>query len=282
MIPTLRSGVFLFVVLVTATAPAAMAEDYTRIDLSDSTIGFSSPGNAYGPWIYQDARIVFVQPGQGAVNLEIAHQANGDIASPTHGEYFAGGITRDLSRRVWVWGQYGVSTDLPYARSDVHIEAAYKVTPDLKLAFNASEDFVNYWTGENEKLFQVGPTYFYDTGTVQLRYLSSANSGAQTKGGAFVAWDIIPTFRSKYTLTGLFGPRQFIVGIPGLPVALFNANGWTYTLSTEQQLGRVGPNGLRWGLKAAGLLSHLTNATNGAPIYTARGATLGLWTTFPQ
>jgi hypothetical protein len=278
----LRAGIVLFLMVAIGGPRAALAEDYTRIDLSDSTLGFSSPGDAYGPWIYQDLRTVFVQPGEGAVNFEFAHQADGDVAFPTHGEYFAGGITHDFNRRIWVWGQFAWGTSLPYPRTDVHIEMAYKATPDLHLAINAAEDFVEYPTGADEKLFQAGPTYFYPTGVVQLRYLCSANSGAQTKSGVLAAWDIVPTFRQKYTITGLFGPQQYQVFIPGIPIALFNANGETYTVSTEQQLGRTGPNGLRWGLKVAGLLTHLTNATTGAPIYTGRGATVGLWTTFPQ
>jgi len=278
----LRSTVSLFAMFTIATAGAAPAEDYTRIDLTDNTIGFSSPGNAYGPWIYQDLTLVFVEPGRGAVNFEVAHQADGDVAFPTHGDYFVGGITRDLTSRVWVWGQFGYGTNFPYARTDVHVEGAYKTTPDLKLVLDASEDFVDYWSGENEKLFEVGPSYYYGTGAVQLRYVSSANSGAETKGGALISWDITPTFRSTYTLTGLFGPQQYLSGIPGFPLFLFNSYGQTYTFSTAQELGRTGPNGLRWGLKAGALLSHLTNSTTGMPIYTARGATLGLWTTFPQ
>lgn len=278
----LRSGLIVFAVFVIWTRQAAMAEDYTRIDLTDSSIGFSSPGNVYGPWIFQDLRAVWVTPGVSSLNFEVAHQANGDIIDPSHGEYFAAGYTRDLNRRVWVWGQYGYGTSNPYSRSDVHIEAAYKMTPDLKLAMNASEDFVDYWTGENLKLFQVGPTYYYDWGVVQARYLSAANSGAATKGGAEVSWDITPTIRQKYTLTGLFGPQNFLVAIPGLPISVFNSTGETYNFFTEQQLGRTGPNGLRWGAKVGGFLTHQTNATTGGPLYTGRGFTIGAWTTFPQ
>jgi hypothetical protein len=278
----LRTGLIVFVVFVIVSAQAAMAEDYTRIDLSDSTIGFSSPGNAYGPWIFQDLRAVWVTPGQSALNFEAAHEANGDIIFPTHGEYFAAGYTRDLNRRVWVWGQFGQGTDRPYARTDVHIEAAYKTTPDLKLQMNAAEDFVNYWSGQNLKLFQVGPTYYYDWGVIQARYMCAANSGAKTESGVLAAWDITPTYRQKYTITGLFGPQNFLVGIPGLPISVFNSVGYTYNVWTEQQLGRTGPNGLRWGAKLGGFLTHQTNATTGGPLYTGRGLTLGLWTTFPQ
>jgi hypothetical protein len=277
-----RSGLVLFVALVLGTARAAVAEDYTRIDLTDNTIGFSSPGNAYGPWIFQDLRAVWVQPGQGALNFEFAHEANGDIIYPTHGEYFAGGYTRDITPRVWMWGNFGWGTDRPYARTDIHLELAYKVTPDLKFAMNTAEDFMTYVSGQELKLFQIGPTYFYDWGVIQVRYLCAANTAAATKSGALVAWDVTPTYRQKYTITGLFGPQQFQVGIPGYPTALFNSVGYTYTLSTEQQLGRTGPNGLRWGLKAGGFLTHQTNVFDGDVIYTGRGATLGLWTTFPQ
>jgi YaiO family outer membrane protein len=278
----LRSGLILLTAFVVGTAQAAYAEDYTRIDLTDSTIGFSSPGNAYGPWIYQDLRVVFVQPGQGAINFEAAHEANGDIIYPTHGEYFAGGYTHDFNRRVWAWANFGWGTDRPYARTDAHIELAYKTTPDLKFVMNTAEDWITYVSGQDLKLFQIGPTYFYDTGQVQLRYLCEANSGAQTRSGLLAAWDITPTYRQKYTITGLFGPQTFLVGIPGYPLALFDSVGETYNVSTQQQLGRTGPNGLRWGVEAGGFYTHQTSLATSEPLYTGRGATLGLWTTFPQ
>jgi hypothetical protein len=263
----------------TATQPA-LADSYTRIDVSDSTIGFTSPGNVYGPWIYQDARVVFVQPGQGAINFEFAHQADGDVNFPTHAEYFAAGYTRDLTPRFNIYGNFAYGTSYPYPKNDIHIELNYKATPDLKLVIGGSEDFITYYGRQTLQFLQLGPTYHYSTGDVQVRYLSQANSNAQTKSGVLAAWDIIPSIRSKYTVTGLFGPQQYIVTIPGLPNALANYNGETYTAGTEQQLGRTGPGGLRWGVTVAGFLSHLTQAVNGAPIYTARGATLGVWSTF--
>jgi YaiO family outer membrane protein len=263
-----------------ATQPAIAGDSYTRLDVTDSTIGFTSPGNTYGPWIYQDARLIFVQPGQGALNFEVAHQADGDRLFPTHADYFAAGITRDITRRFYVNGNFGYGTSYPYAKTDVHVELNYKTTPDLKLVMSGSEDFVTYYGRQTLDLLQLGPTYYYGAGDVQLRYLVAANSNAQTKSGVLAAWDIIPSIRSKYTLTGLFGPQQYVVTVPGLPNMLANYNGQTYTVGTEQQLGHTGPSGLRWGVTLSGFLSHLTQGTSGAPIYTGRGATLGLWSTF--
>jgi YaiO family outer membrane protein len=281
MIPTRRLCIVLtagFVLI--ATQPAFADDSYARLDVSDSTIGFSSPGNAYGPWIYQDARIVFVQPGQGALNFEVAHQANGDQLFPTHGAYFAAGYTRDFTTRFYGGVNVGYGTDYPYAKNDVHVELNYKTTPDLRLVMGGAVDFVTYYGRQTMEMVQLGPTYYYATGDVQVRYLSQANSNAQTKSGASLAWDVIPSIRSKYTLTGLWGPQQYIVTTPGIPNALANYQGETYSVATEQQLGRVGPQGLRWGFKVAGLLTHLTQAVGGGPVYTGRGATLGVWSQF--
>jgi YaiO family outer membrane protein len=281
MIPTHRLRIVLtasFALI--ATQPALADNSYTRVDVSDSTIGFTSPGNAYGPWIYQDARAVWVQPGQGAINFEFAHQANGDVAFPTHGEYFDAGYTRDITPRLYGYVNFGYGTAYPYAKNDVHVELNYKTTPDLKLVMGGSVDFVTYYGQQTMQMLQLGPTYYYGTGDVQVRYLSQANSNAQTKIGASFAWDIIPSVRSKYTLTGLWGPQQYIVTTPGIPNALANYQGQTYTVATQQQLGRVGPQGLVWGITASGLLTHLTQATTGGPVYTGRGATLGVWSQF--
>lgn len=260
------------------TAPA-LADEYTRIDFTDNSIGFTSPNNAYGPWIYQDARIVFVQPGQGAVNFEVAHENNGDTAAPTHGFYFAGGVTHDFTDRLYAYVNFGHGTDAPYARNNIHVEFNYKATSDLKLVVSGSEDFVSYYGGQSLKMTQLGPTYYYPGGDVQLRYVGQANSNAASTSGALLAWDITPTNRSKYSLTGLFGPQEYIVTTPGLPNALANYQGETFSVGTEQQLGVTSPTGVRWGITAQGFLSHLTESTTGAPVYTGRGASLGVWTT---
>jgi YaiO family outer membrane protein len=276
----LRTAVIILVALVLASTRAATADDYSRLELDSTSIGFSSPGNAYGPWIFQNARYVFVIPGQGAINFEVSHQADGDVNYPTHGDYFAAGITHDFTSRFYGNVNFGYGTGNPYAKTDIHLEAAYKTTPDMRLVMDGAEDFVTYWSGQTLQQLSVGPTYYYGSGDVQVRYLVAVNSGAQTKSGASVAWDIVPDRRSKYTITGLFGPQQYLTSIPGLPLSLANYTGQTYTLGGEWQIGRTLPHGLRWGVKAGGFLSQINQATSGASIYTGRGLTFGAWTTY--
>ncbi|MBV9333473.1 MAG: hypothetical protein JO146_05665 [Candidatus Eremiobacteraeota bacterium] len=280
MFPSTKTILPLIVVAIAVSATPAMADNYSRLEFDDSSIGFSSPGNAYGPWIFQNMRFVYVMPGEGAINVEFSHEANKDISFPTHGDYFAAGVTHDFTSRLFGNLTFGYGTNNPYAQTDVHVEMNYKTTPDMRLVMGAAEDFVAYHSGMTLQQLAVGPTYYYGWGDVQARYLVSANTGAQTKSGASVAWDIVPDRRSKYTLTGLFGPQQYLVSLPGIPVALSNYNGQTYTVSTEQQIGRPVRTGLRWGLRAGGFLSHLTNASTGAAIYTGRGFTAGFWTTY--
>ncbi|HEY6485392.1 MAG TPA: hypothetical protein VIX83_03285 [Candidatus Cybelea sp.] len=258
----------------------ALADTYDRLDVSGTSIGFSSPGNAYGPWIIQDAKIVFVTPGVQAINFEVAHQADGDVAFPTHGEYFAAGINHSITSRLYGDFNFGYGTSNPYSHTNAHLEFDYKTTPDLRLVMAAAEDYVTYWGGTTLKQFSVGPEYYYPGGDVQLRYLVAANTGSQTKSGLLAAWDITPTIRSKYSATGLFGSQQYLVSIPGLPQALANDFGQTYTVGTEQQLGRTTQRGARWGIEANGFFSHLVDATNGAPVYQARGVTFGIWSIF--
>ncbi|HYL28087.1 MAG TPA: hypothetical protein VEW74_09655, partial [Candidatus Nitrosotalea sp.] len=129
----LRTATLFAAVLALSATQAALADDYSRLELDDTTIGFSSPGNAYGPWIFQNARYVFVMPGEGAVNLEVSHQANGDVNFPTHGDYFAAGYTRDLNSRLYGYLNFGYGTANPYAKTDIHAELDYKATPDRRL-----------------------------------------------------------------------------------------------------------------------------------------------------
>ena len=275
----IRAGSFTVALMLGATG-IALADNYSRLELDDTTIGFSSPGNAYGPWIFQNARYVYVMPGDGAINVEFSHQANGDVNFPTHGDYFAAGYTRDFNSRMYGYLNFGYGTSNPYAKTDVHAELDYKASQDMRLVVSGSEDFVTYWSGQTLALTQIGPTYYYRGGDVQAHFLAEANSNAATKGGAYVAWDIVPDRRSKYTLTGLFGPQQYLVSLPGLPLTLANYTGQTYTLTTEQQIGRTMARGFKWGIRAGGFLSQVNQASGGTPVYTGRGATFGFWTTY--
>ena len=275
-----RTAIVVLVTLILVSTRAAVADDYSRLDVEYGSIGFTSPGNSYGPWIFENARYVFVMPGKGAINFEFSHQADGDVNFPTHGNYIAAGITRDFTPRFYGNLNFGYGTYNPYAKTDIHVELNYKTTPDLKLVLTGAEDFVTYWSGQTLQQLSVGPAFYYRTGSVQLRYLSAANSGAQTKSGAYAAWDVTPNARSKYSLTGLFGPQQYLVSLPGIPLALSNYTGQTYTLSTEQQIGVTTAAGLRWGIRVSGFLSQLNEGTTGAAIYTGRGYTFGLWTTY--
>lgn len=280
MFKQVASVIILLSASMLASARAAMADDYSRLELDDTSIGFSSPGNAYGPWIFQNLRYVFVIPGQGAINFEYSHQADGDVNYPTHGNYFAAGITHDFTSRFYANVNFGYGTSNPYGKTDLHLEAAYKTTPNMRLVMDVSEDFVSYWSGQTLQQLMVGPTYYYEKGTVQLRYMAAVNSGAATKSGAYVAWDVIPDPRSKYTLTGLFGSQQYLTSLPGVPLSLANYTGQTYTLGGEWQIGRTQARGLRWGIKANGFLSQINQATTSAAVYTGRGFTFGAWTTY--
>ena len=171
----------LFFIFVLGVRTAAVADSSSRVEVDDSTIGFSSPGNTYGPWIFQNARYVFVIPGEGAINFEASHQADGDVNFPTHGNYFAAGITHDFTSRFYGNLNFGYGTANPYAKTDIHVELNYKTTPDLRFVMGGAEDFVAYWSGQSLALLSIGPSYFYPTGSVQVRYLLAANSGAKVK-----------------------------------------------------------------------------------------------------
>ncbi len=218
------------IVTLATAAPAAAGETYTRLDLTDTSIGFTSPGNAYGPWNIQDLRASFAEVGRGAVSLEFAHQNDGDVNYPTHGNYIGAGIIGNLSSRFYAYLNFGYGTASPYARTDFHVEADYKATPDLKLVLGGSEDFVTYYSNVTLTELSVGPMYYFDHGDLLAHYTVSNNTNAATKSGVWLAGDYIPTVRSKYTVTALLGPQQYQVVLPAVPVALQNVTGQTYNL----------------------------------------------------
>lgn len=260
-------------------AAPAIADDYSRLEFDATAVGFTSPGNAYGPWQFQNLRYVFVAPGDGSLNFEFSHQTDKDVGDPQNGYYLAIGATKDFGPNLYGYINIGSGTANPYAKSLLHVELAYKIPDDRRWQIDGSEDFVGYQSGQTLRQTMIGPNYISRMLAVQARYLVQANSGAATESGAYAAVDVTPTFRSKYTVTGLWGPQQYLTQIGALPLTLANYYGQTYTLGTEQQLGRTSGAGQRLGVRVFGFYSHL-NQSNGAPLYIGRGLTAGFWSQF--
>ena len=109
------------IVTLAKAAPAAAGETYTRLDLTDTSIGFTSPGNASVLEI-EDLRAVLLKWAAAGV-ARFAHQNDGDVNYPIHGNYIGAGIIGNLSSRFYAYLNFGYGTASPYARTDFHVEA---------------------------------------------------------------------------------------------------------------------------------------------------------------
>ncbi|HEY6327365.1 MAG TPA: hypothetical protein VIW73_12745 [Candidatus Cybelea sp.] len=269
----------LVAVMATLGAVPAIAADSSRLELDATAIGFTSPQNTYGPWQFQNLHYVYVIPGEGALNVEFSHQTDKDTGNFQNGYYIALGLVRDFTPYLYGVVDFGAGTANPYAKSLLHTELAYKIPADWRWQIDGSEDFIGYQSGQSLRQTMVGPNYISRTFAVQMRYLVQVNSGATTQSGAYAALDVMPTRRSKYTVTGLWGPQQYLTQVGALPLTLANLDGQTYTLGTEQQIGPTNSLGQRLGVRVLGFYSHL-NRVGGSPLYIGRGVTLGFWSQF--
>ena len=114
-----------------------------------------------------------------------------------------------LPRASYANVNFGYGTSNPYGKTDLHLEAAYKTTPDMRLVMDVSGRLRLVLVGADAPAVD-------GRADVLLRERDGAASlygrcqlGSGTNSGAYVAWDVIPDPRSKYTLTGLFGPQQY-------------------------------------------------------------------------
>jgi len=262
----------LCIAALTVAAPVA-ARAETTATVTGTDIGFSSPGNLYGPWSIADLRTSNQTPGQ-AVDFDLAVRSDKDQQFPSQGVYGSVEYIKDLGPRFYMataagYGSSGVS---PLPHYNVYQQFAYKLLGERQLVMTASEDNSGYTQGITSNQISVGPMYYGHGFDVQALYTESANTGALARPVGYVALDIgtTPNMESKVTATVQFGPQSYESAIPGMPVALGDLTGFNLTLGTTQW---VAP---RLGFTVTGLYGRVQNVNLGRLEYIERGIQFGI------
>jgi YaiO family outer membrane protein len=248
---------------------AASADDYWRLDSTQTAWNFSSPNNQYGPWYVTDTRYTNVKPDE-AVLAELAYRSDGDRYSPVRGWYASVGYTKDITDRLYVFANAGAGTAQPFPESDFHLEANYKLGDKRDFVMGVAEEVASYFDRVRLDQLQIGPTIYADGGkvVVQAKYLVSANTGSQTRGGALLAFDYSPNRTDKYGVTATAGPETFLVILPGIPTAYADWAATTLTLNVEHAISKHS------GVVLALYGARLTTFTR-TPVLFGRGASIG-------
>jgi YaiO family outer membrane protein len=254
-----------FITLVLCAAPALADQ---QAQFTYTAIGFSSPGNGYGPWDIDDFRYIDSDTAQALV-LDLSHRNDNDPAFPTSGNYGNLSYSRDLSSRWYLNGSAGFGSGNPFPLSVFHLEANYKVSSDYRFVVGAAGDEISYQQSLHTSDVGLSVAYYWPHVVAQLREYSVSNTNSPTRDSTFASLELRPSNMTDIVATTIVGPQYYEVIIPGLPPAFANTNGWVATLSYQQWVTK------HFGLIVGGYLSDYTQYGTGAPLFAGRGFTFG-------
>ncbi len=260
---------FLILVLAMCNLCTVSALADQQVQVVQTVIGFSSPGDAYGPWDLTDLRYIDVLQGQSFV-LDLSHRSDHDQAFPTSGNYGNLSWSHDLTPRLYFNVAAGFGSGGPFATQNYHLEFDYKATTDYRLVTGVAGDAVTYANGLKGNDVGVALSYYWPHVIAQLRGYAASNSNSPTRGSLLGSLELRPNNMVDIVATAIAGPQYYEVIIPGIPPAFQNQSGWVSTLSYQQW---VSPH---FGLIVGGYLSNYTQFGTGAPIAAGRGYTFGV------
>lgn len=260
---------FLILVLAMCNLCTVSALADQQVQLVQTNIGFSSPGDAYGPWDITDFRYLDTLPGQSFV-VDLSHRSDHDQAFPTQGNYGNLSYSRDLSARFYVNAAAGFGSGGPFPTQSYHLEFNYKATNDYRFVTGVAGDAVTYANGLKGSDVGLALAYYWPHVVAQLRGYAAYNSNSPTRANVFGSIELKPNNMVDIVATGIVGPQYYEVIIPNIPPAFMNQSGWVTTLSYQQWLNRS------FGLIVGGYLSNYTQFGTGAPIAAGRGITFGV------
>jgi YaiO family outer membrane protein len=240
-----------------------------QVQLVDTSIGFSSPGDAYGPWQIADFRYIDTLPDQ-SFTVDLSHRDDQDQIYPTSGNYGNLSYSRDLSARTYVNAAVGFGSGDPFPTQVYHLEFNYKASSDYRFVTGVAGDAVSYQNGLKSTDVGLALSYYWPHTTLQVREYAVSDSYSPTRGSTYMSLEVRPSAMSDIIATGIVGPQYYEVIIPGVPAAFANESGWVTTLSYQQWLNR------NFGLIIGGYLSNYTEFGTGAPIAAGRGITFGV------
>lgn len=247
-----------------AAADPAGTQDFA---LSWNGYGFTSPGNAFGPWTIVDFQYRATVT-RGSIGLEAAGRNDADKASPQRGLNLVLDNYHDFSPSFYTYAAAGVGS-APYPKQTLYLEGDVKTLPSKALAFGLGGKVTTNDDGSVQHSLSTGPAYYWPRVTASYRYepLWSSN-------GSFTNQHLAAFTFGEYTNNEVSLTAQTSVGTEANRVAgLLGA-------VQGQRAFAVEVRDKRWLTKRSGVIvgvnySRVSDAVTGNLVFENRGLILG-------
>lgn len=251
-------------------APASAAPT-TEVEVSQSAIYFTSPGNTYGPWHLTSLTVESNVKGStygGEVDYGTTEQLSSNIS---RGTFVSLNNTQNWTDSFYTFAAVGAGTADPYPTLSAYVEADFKTLASRRLVLSVGLGTTHYASGFSGQLLSIGGEYYWPKFVAGVRALIEQNTSSPTVLGALTTLEYDPTTARSIVGTLQVGQQDYLSAAPSLPPSRANYQGYAATLTIKQNISRS------VGVALGGVLQQQHNAVSGLTVFTSRGFTLGLF-----
>ncbi len=253
-----------------ALAPASAAPT-TEVELSQSAIYFTSPGDTYGPWHFTSLTVESNANGStygGEVDYGTTEQSLSDIS---RGTFVSLNNTQNWTNTFYTFAAIGAGTANPYPTLSAYLEADFKTLPSRRLVLSVGLGTDHYASGFGGNLLSIGGEYYWPKFVAGVRALIDHNTSSPTVLGALTTFEYDPAAGRSIIGTLQVGQQDYLSAAPSLPPSRANYQGYAATLTFKQNITRS------VGVALGGVLQQQHDAVSGLPVFTSRGFTFGFY-----
>jgi YaiO family outer membrane protein len=250
-------------------APAG-AVPTTVVDLSQTALTFTSPGDEYGP-LHLTSLTLQRNVGASTFGGEIDYGTQESTLVDSSGAFAAVNDTQNWSDSFYSFVQIGAGTADPYPTFTAYVEGNFKTLRSRRLVLSVGLGSEHYASGFGGQLLSVGGEFYWPKFVAGLRALVTQNTSSPTVLGGLATVEYDPTTRSSIVGTLQFGQQNYLSTALALPPSRADYRGYAATLTVKQNLSPA------VGVSLGGVLQQQHDAVTGLPVYTARGIILGVY-----
>lgn len=261
---------FLALLFVLCGAAVPLAASAGELDLSGSLSGFTSPNQVYGPW--RDVQAGYrAQIGRDKPGIFLVDRADADRLDPTHSLGVSIDDYHDFSSRFFAYGTVGVSSGRVLATREAYLEGDVKLGRAMTTVFGLGAGTVANPDGVVQNYINLGPSVYYNGGSVTFRWLPSFTTGRGGTSTGILTWEAGIEGKSTSIVTLLAGSQP--------PNGIASA---TESTTFGQRALLAGYTYKHWTSPKGGFfgtveVEKLNDRTSGDLLYVRRGINVGIF-----
>jgi YaiO family outer membrane protein len=242
--------------------------DETEFGLTQTSTGFSSSSNGYGPWHTTSLTARHGQPGS-AIQAEVDYGSDQNAIDPSRGTFASASYTRDWSETFYSFVAVGGGTGNPFPTMSAYAEANFKMGRVRRLVLTGAYGVDHFASGFGTNYTSVGGTYYWPKVAFTARAVVANNTDSPTTVSGLYTVDYQRNPGRSYVVTVQAGPQNYLASIPGLLPSRAAYTGYAATAVLKQRVAAHATMSLGF------LLEQQQDTVARQPAFTARGLIFG-------